>query len=230
MPQLQSTMVSIPRADGKAIMESFIVKPEGLGPFPGLVVIHEIFGLNENIRSVARQFAEQGYVVLAVDMFSKRNRIVCMMQLIHGMLIRPLKNAMLSDLQSTFAFLQKQAGVDGDRIGVVGFCMGGGYALQLAVTAKGMKAASVFYGAVPKPLEAFAESCPILGSYPEKDFSAEGARELDAVLEKHDIPHEIKFYENTQHSFFNQQRTPFEVEAAKDAWERMLSFFGQHLS
>jgi carboxymethylenebutenolidase len=223
-------MVSVPRAGGKGSMESFLVKPEGAGPFPGLVVIHEIFGLNDNIRGIAGRFAEQGYAALAVDMFSNRNRVLCMMQLIHGMLIRPLKNAMLSDLQSAFGFLQKQAGVDADRIGVVGFCMGGGYALQLAVTAKGMKAASVFYGAVPKPLEVFAESCPILGSYPEKDFSADGARELDAVLEKQNIPHEIKFYANTQHSFFNQQRTPFEVEAAKDAWERMLSFFGEYLS
>jgi carboxymethylenebutenolidase len=100
----------------------------------------------------------------------------------------------------------------------------------LAVTDKGMKAASAFYGAAPKPLEAFAQSCPILGSYPEKDFTAAGARELDAVLEKNEVPHDIKFYENTQHSFFNRQRTPFEVEASKDAWQRMLAFFSEHLS
>jgi len=145
------------------------------------------------------------------------------------MLVRPLNNTMLSDLQSTLAFLKTQPSVDENRIGAVGFCMGGGYALQLAVTDKGMKAASAFYGAVPKPLEAFAESCPIVGSYPEKDFTAIGARELDAMLEKNSVPHDIKLYENTQHSFFNRQRTPFEVEASKDAWQRMLSFFGEHL-
>jgi carboxymethylenebutenolidase len=210
-------------------MESFFAKPEGAGPFPGLVVIHEIFGLNDNIRGIGTRFAEEGYAALAVDMFSNRNRTLCMMQLIHGMMFRPLKNSMLSDLQSTMAFLRQQPSVDHNRTGVVGFCMGGGYALQLAVTDKGMKAASSFYGAVPKPLEAFVESCPIVGSYPEKDFSARGARELDAVLEKNNIPHDIKFYENTQHSFFNRQRTPFEVEASKDSWQRMLSFFGEHL-
>ena len=231
MPQIQSSTMSVPRANGKGkgTMESFLATPEGAGPFPGLIVIHEIFGLNDNIRGIASRFAEQGYAALAVDLFSNRNRVVCMMQIIHGMMIRPLHNTMLSDLQSTMAFLRGQPSVDPNRTGVVGFCMGGGYALQLAVTDKGMKAASSFYGATPKPLAAFAQSCPIIGSYPEKDFSAEGARELDAVLEKNNIPHDIKFYENTQHSFFNQQRTPFEVEASKDSWQRMLSFFSEHL-
>ncbi len=230
MPQIRSSTISVPRANDKGLMESFLVKPDGPGSFPGLVVIHEIFGLNDNIREIAVRFAEQGYAALAVDLFSNRNRVLCMMQLIHGMMIRPLKNRVVSDLQSSITFLQKQPDVDRNRIGAVGFCMGGGYALQLAITDKGMKAASAFYGAVPKPLETFAQSCPIIGSYPEKDFFAEGARELDAVLEKYNVPHDIKFYENTQHSFFNKQRNPFEVEASKDAWQRMLSFFGEHLN
>lgn len=227
---LQTSMVAVPRADGKGFMESFLVKPEGAGAFPGLVVIHEIYGLNDNIRGIANRFAERGYAALAVDLFSNRNRAMCIMQVIHGMLMRPLKNAILADLQSTFDFLQEQPGVDGNRIGVVGFCMGGGYALQLAVTEKGMKAASAFYGAVPKPLEAFVDSCPIIGSYPVKDFSAQGARELDAALEKNNIPHDIKFYENTLHSFFNHPRTPIEEQAAADAWQRMLTFFERHLN
>jgi carboxymethylenebutenolidase len=230
MSQLQTSTVSVPRANDKGFMESHFVKPEGVGPFPGLVVIHEIFGLNDNIRGIANQFAEQGYAALAVDLFANRNRTLCMLQAMHGVLFKPLNNPVLADLQSTIAFLQKQPSVDAKRIGAVGFCMGGGYALQLAVTDKGMKAASVFYGATPKPLEAFARSCPVVGSFPEKDFTAAGARELDAVLEKNDIPHDIKFYENTQHSFFNQQRTPFEVDASKDAWQRMLSFFEKHLN
>src|SRR5215212_5953855 len=230
MPPIQSSIVSVPRAADKGTMESFLAKPDGPGPFPGLVVIHEIYGLNDNIRGIAGRFAEQGYAALAVDLFSNRNRVLCMMQLIHGMMIRPLNNRVVSDLQSSIGFLQQQPGVDRNRIGAVGFCMGGGYALQLAITDKGMKAASAFYGAVPKPLETFAQSCPIIGSYPEKDFSAEGARELDAVLEKNNIPHDIKFYENTQHSFFRKQSNPFEVEASKDAWQRMLSFFGEHLN
>lgn len=226
---LQLSTVSVPRAHDKAAMDSYFVKPEGSGPFPGLLVIHEAFGLNDNIREITRRFAEQGYAALAVDLFSNRNRTVCMLQAFHGMIFRPLNNPVLADLQSAIAFLQKQSGVDANRVGTVGFCMGGGYALQLAVTAKGTKVASAFYGAAPKPLEAFAKSCPIVGSYPEKDFTAKGARELDAILDTYHISHDIKFYPDTQHSFFNRQRTPVEAEAAKDAWERMLSFFREHL-
>jgi carboxymethylenebutenolidase len=227
---LQTSTVSVPRANGKGEMESFLAKPDGTGPFPGVIVIHEIFGLNDNIRDISRQFAEQGYAALGVDLFSNRNRMVCMMQIIHGMMIRPLNNSMLDDLKSSAAFLQKQPGVDAKRIGTVGFCMGGTYALQLAITDKGMKAASIFYGMNPKPLEAVAEACPIVGNYPDKDFTTKAARELETSLTKYNVPHDIKIYDNTQHSFYSQQRTPFEVDASKDAWQRMLSFFQQHLS
>jgi len=230
MLQIRTADVSVPRANGKGTMRSFLAQPDGEGLFPGVIVIHEIFGLNDNIREITGQFANQGYAALAVDLFSNRNRMVCMLQIIHGMMIRPLHNSMLDDLKSSVAFLQGQSNVDADRIGAVGFCMGGTYALQLAITDKGMKAASVFYGMNPKPLDAVAETCPIVGSYPEKDFTAKAARELETSLTSYNVPHDIKVYDNTQHSFYSQQRTPFEVEASKDAWQRMLSFFEIHLN
>ncbi|MFN8410807.1 MAG: dienelactone hydrolase family protein [Anaerolineales bacterium] len=230
MPQIETSTVTIPRADGKGAMESFYARPEGDVNLPGVIVIHEIFGLNDNIRDIANQFASQGYATLAVDLFSNRNRTLCMMQAFYGILIRPLNNSMLDDLNASMSFLRQQKNVDGNRIGAVGFCMGGSYALQLAVTDKGMKAASVFYGANPKPLDAVAQACPIVGSYPDKDFTTQAARDLESQLTRYNIPNDIKIYDNTQHSFFSQQRTPFEVEASKDAWQRMVSFFGEHLN
>ena len=230
MSQIETLVVTVPRANAKGVMDSFYAIPEGQGPFPGMIVIHEIFGLNDNIRQISRQFAEQGYAVLAVDLFSNRNRAVCMMQIFYGMMFRPLNNSMLDDLNSVFNVLKQMQSVDPDRIGAVGFCMGGAYALQMAITARGMKATSVFYGANPKPLDAVAQACPIMGSYPDKDFTTRAAHELEASLVNYNVPHDIKIYENTQHSFYSQQRTPFEVEASKDAWERMLKFFGEHLN
>jgi len=230
MLQSQTSMVSVPRADGRGTMESFSMVPDGTGPFPGLVIIHEISGLNDHIRDLARQFSEEGYAVLAVDLFSNRSRVICMLQIFYGILVRPLNNSMLNDLNSAITFLRGQQKVDANRIGAVGFCMGGSYALQLAVTGKGMKAASVFYGANPKPLESVARACPIVGSYPDKDFTTSAARDLEMALTNYKIPHDIKIYENTQHSFFSQRRTEFETQASKDAWKRMLSFFSKHLN
>ena len=229
MPQIESSVIAVPRANAKGVMDTFLAKPEGTGPFPGMIVIHEIFGLNDNIRQISREFAGQGYAALAVDLFSNRSRALCMMQIFYGMMFRPLNNSMLDDLNSAFDVLKKTPGVDPNRIGVVGFCMGGAYALQMAISSKGMKAASVFYGANPKPLDAVAQACPVMGSYPDKDFTTQAARDLEAKLERYEIPHDIKIYENTQHSFYSQQRTPFEVEASKDAWQRMLNFFGEHI-
>ena len=226
---IQTRNVSVPRNNTKEVMESYIALPEGKGPFPGLLIIHEIFGLTENIRDITRRFAEEGYFALAVDLFSNRNRTLCMMQTFYGLMFRPLDNPMLTDLQASMSFLRQQPEVDTTRTGTVGFCMGGSYALELAVTEKGMKAASIFYGINPKPLEAVARSCPIIGSYPDKDFTAQAGRALDAALNRYEIAHDIKIYEGTQHSFFNDTRPSFNPEASKDAWDRMLAFFNEYL-
>jgi carboxymethylenebutenolidase len=93
MTALQATIVSIPRADGKGVMDSYFARPQGPGKLPGLLVIHEAFGLNDNIREIARRFAEQGYAALAVDLFSNRNRTICMLQAFYGMLFKPLNNS-----------------------------------------------------------------------------------------------------------------------------------------
>lgn len=227
---IQARNISVPRANQKETMESYLAMPEGKGPFPGLIVIHEIFGLTDNIRDITRRFAAEGYAALGVDLFSNRNRTVCMIQTFYGLMFRPLNNPMLADLQSSFAFLRNQPEVDASRVGAVGFCMGGSYALEMAVTQKGMKAASIFYGMNPKPLEAVAQSCPIIGNYPGDDFTAEAGRILDAELDRYEIPHDIKIYEGAKHSFFNDTRPNFNPDASKDAWERMLKFFDEHLA
>ncbi len=222
-------IVKVPRHNASDHpMDAFWVLPDGRGPFPGVVVIHEIFGLNDNIRHIARRFAEQGYAALAVDLFAGQNRQLCLLRIVYGMLIRPLSNGTVKDLQAALAFLRAQTEVDRRRTGVIGFCMGGGYALQLACLDDGIRAASVFYGANPRPLDAVARACPIVGSYPEKDFTVGAARKLDAKLQQYNVPRNIKIYPDTRHSFFNDQGRMYAPEAAADAWQRTLTFFEEH--
>jgi carboxymethylenebutenolidase len=227
-PPAQMVAVSRPDAPDRPL-DACLVRPEGDGPFPGVVVIHEIFGLNDNIRDIARRFADHGYVALAVDLFSTANRAICMVRIFYGMLLRPLKNGTLADLQAALDFLQGQPEVDAGRVGAIGFCMGGTYALQLACVDDNLRAASVFYGQNPRPLDAVAQACPIVGSYPEKDFTARAARKLEPLLEQYNVPYDIKVYPDARHSFFNDQGGAHDAEAAADAWARTLAFFETHL-
>ena len=225
---LTTETLTVPRPQG-GTLDAYLAKPAGAGPFPGVVVIHEIFGLNENIRDIARRFANEGYVALVVDLFSAGNRIACMTRIFHGILVRPLTNGVVGELRAALDVLRNRPEVQAKRVGAIGFCMGGSYALQLACVDEYLRAASVFYGQNPRPLDALAESCPIVGSYPEKDFTASAARQLEERLEAHQVTRDIKIYPNVRHSFFNETGPAYNAETAADAWKRTLAFFDAHL-
>ncbi len=206
-------------------LAGFLALPEGNGQSPGVVVIHEAFGLNENIRDVARRFAAHGYAAFAVDLFAGRNRAVCMARFMGGMLRGKPRPFGVGDLERALSVLGEQAGVDPERLGAIGFCMGGGYALAWACNDSRLKSIAPYYGANPRPLAAVARSCPVVGSYPEKDFTARSARKLDAELARHDIPHDVKIYPGARHSFFNDRGRTYDPAAAEDSWRHTLAFF-----
>jgi carboxymethylenebutenolidase len=217
-------------ASGKSTLEAYLTTPEGAGPFPAVVVIHEIFGLNDNIRDIARRFATEGYVALAVDLFAGRNRMVCMFRFMGGMFTNSLNHQGIKDLKAALTYLAQQPGVDAQRLGAIGFCMGGGFAIGWACSDYRLKVIAPFYGSNPRPLEAVARSCPVVGSYPEKDFTAGMGRKLDKVLDEYHIEHDIKVYPEAKHSFFNDGRpSNYNAEASADAWPRTLAFFKERL-
>ena len=214
----------------RAAIDAYVASPAGEGPYPGVIVIHEMPAISENIRDIARRFAHQGYVALAVDLMSNAPKAICMMRVMNGMLFSPLKNGIVAELQQSLEYLRDISNVARERVGVIGFCMGGTFALQMACTAKDMKAAAVFYGMNPRPFEAVAQSCPLVGSYPERDFTAAAGRKLDEALERYNVPHDIKVYDDSLHSFFNDDKRSFNPEASADAWQRVLAFFQTHLA
>jgi carboxymethylenebutenolidase len=208
----------------------YLVLPEGPRPVPGVVVIHEAYGLNEDIKDVAGRFANQGYAALAVDLFGGRNRAICMARFMSGMLGGSVNRFGISDLKAALTHLAGMPEVDPDRVGAIGFCMGGAFAIAWACTDQRLKAIAPFYGANPRPLEAVKRSCPVVGSYPEKDFSAGAGRALDQALDGYGIEHDIKVYPGAGHSFFNHLGRAYNQAAAEDSWQRVLSFFEEHLA
>jgi len=214
---------------GTRQLEAYMARPEGDGPFPGIVVIHEIFGLNENMKDITRRFADQGYAALAVDLLVGRNRTICMFRLMGGLLLKSLNNTGIHDLKAALTFLSEQPGVDNSRLGAVGYCMGGSYAIAWACTDDRLKAIAPYYAANPRPLEAVARLCPVVGSYPDNDFTTSAAQKLDVELDRYNVPHDIKIYPGAKHSFFNDTGRSYNEPAAQDSWARVLAFFGEHL-
>ena len=208
----------------------YLALPDGDGPFPGIVVIHEAYGLNDHMRDVTGRFAEAGYAALAADLFAGRNRMLCMARYMAGLLIGSVNRAGIDDLKATLTYLAKLPEVDATRLGAIGFCMGGGFAVAWACTDSRLKAIAPFYATNPRPLDAVKRLCPVVGSYPERDFTAGAGRALEAALTRYEIKHDIKIYPETRHSFFNDTRPSFDQKAAEDSWRRTLKFFGEQLA
>ena len=208
---------------------AYLVLPDSSGPHPGVVVIHEAYGLNDHIKDVSRRLAEEGYAALAVDLFTGRNRALCMARYMTGMLIGAVNRPGIDDLKSALTFLAKLPEVDAHRMGAIGFCMGGGFAIAWACTDSRLKAIAPFYGMNPRPLEVVKRLCSVVGSYPGDDFTARPGRALDEALTRYEIPHDIKTYPGARHSFFNDTKPSYNKQAADDAWRRVMMFFDREL-
>ncbi|HEX5309183.1 MAG TPA: dienelactone hydrolase family protein [Solirubrobacteraceae bacterium] len=229
-------------ADGTTLAcELFL--PDGPGPHPGVVVLHESFGLNDDIRRIAARFVDAGYAALAPNLFSHGSRIVCLARLM-GDVARGSIDREIADVLSARDAFAARAEVDAQRIAVAGFCLGGGFAL-IAATKPGFKAASVNYGDVPKQREKLDGACPVVGSFGDRDkmFGANMATRLERHLGALGVAHDVQAYEGAGHSFFSKHEgwqawlarfpTPMRVApdaaAAQDGWRRMLAFFDEHV-
>ncbi|MBJ7597110.1 dienelactone hydrolase family protein [Candidatus Nephthysia bennettiae] len=225
---MDSRAVSFPAAADR--LRGYLALPDGLGPFPGVVVIHEAYGLNDNIHEITQRFAGDGYAALAVDLFAGRSRAVCMARFMAGMLRGSLNPYGIAELKAALGYLSELSEVDAARVGAIGFCMGGGFAITWACTDDRLRAIAPFYGTSPRSTEALSRLCPVVGSYPEKDRITVGtARRLDEVLDRVGVPHDIKIYPGARHSFFNDQSRAYDPAAAEDAWRRVIAFFSEHI-
>lgn len=222
---MQTSTLTFPA--GNRPLQAYLARPEGAGAFPGLVLIHEVYGLNDDMRRIAEKFAAEGYAALAVDLFAGRNRAVCMFRFFGGMFLNALDHGGIRDLKAALDFFAAQPFVDAGRLGAVGYCMGGAFAVAWACTDSRLRVIAPFYGSANPPAEALARSCPVVGSWPDPDFSTNAGKKLDAALDEHHIPHDIRFYPGATHSFANQRlnESALNRAAAEDSWRRVLAYF-----
>jgi carboxymethylenebutenolidase len=216
----------------------FVAVPEQGTPWPGVVVLHDVGGMSEDLRNQTRWLAREGFLAAAPNLFS-RGRMKCLFAIARDLKVR--RGTTYDDVEAVRTWLVRQEGCSG-RIGVIGFCMGGGFALLLA-PGYGFEAASVNYGGqLPKDAETFlARACPIVGSYGAKDHWNQGvARKLEQTLAAAGIAHDVKEYPEAGHSFLNNPGTwwfkalrvihiGYDERAAEDARRRIVCFFRKHL-
>ncbi len=229
---IRETTVQYP--SGNVRMKAFVAAPTTKEKRPAIIVVQEWWGLSDHIKDIARRYAAEGYVAIAPDLYSRLGHALTTDAGEAGKLMNSLKQEDgLKDLNATVAYLKSVPEVDGARIGVTGFCMGGSYALMLPCVNEAIKAAVPFYGQVPNPDTPLQKlSAPVLYFYGEDDgwITKADVQRLTAALKKYNKSGEIKIYPGAPHAFFrDNDPSVYRPEAAKDAWARTKGFFKQHL-
>jgi carboxymethylenebutenolidase len=227
---MESKGVIVDMEDGNLLTKAYFVEPSAEGKYPAIIVIHEWWGLNDHIRAVASRFADEGYVTIAPDLYcgkvtrdpDEAGRLMQCLDQVEALRI----------LDMAVAFLKGRTTVRSECIGVIGFCMGGTYALLLPCFNKGIAAAAPFYGDIP-PVDILKElSAPVLFIGAENDFwiTSEKLDRLKKMLLELNKEGEVLVYEGVGHAFFNDTRPEaFDEQSAADAWLRVTQFFADKL-
>jgi carboxymethylenebutenolidase len=219
--------------NGDVKLTGYLSRPKKDGQYPAILVIHENRGLNDHTRDVARRFAAEGFVALAVDALSRKGGTAAQEtpeKVREAFSSIPITDVM-SDLNAGLSFLNSHKNVKKDRLASIGFCWGGARSFLLSTEPNKLAAAVVFYGTAPGEEQLAKVHAPVFGVYGELDERITSAvPKVDETMKKLGKSYEHKIYPGAQHAFFNdtnQQR--YNAEAAKDAWTQTLAFLRKNL-
>jgi carboxymethylenebutenolidase len=217
--------------DDELVYGHFAFPSDMIEPLPAVIMIHEWWGLNDNIRAMAERLAAEGYIVLAVDLFGGKsatdpeNARQLMMRAVEN------RDSVTSNIEQAYAFVTATAGAP--RVASLGWCFGGGWSLNTALLfPTDLDAAVIYYGQVTNDEEKLSPlEVPILGLFGSEDrgIKVESVRRFEAALELLGKDHEIHIYEGAGHAFANPSGNNFNASYAEDAWKRTLDFLGTHL-
>lgn len=228
---VDSSTVEYP--NGIIKLTGYLSQPKKKSKYPAIIVIHENRGLNDHTRDVARRFASEGFVALAIDALSRKGGTAAMdtPEKVREAFAAIPQSDVLSDLNAGLAFLNSHKNVKKNKLASIGFCWGGARSFLLATEKNNLAAAVVFYGTAPTDAELAKVHCPVLGIYGEADERITSkVPDVAATMKKLKKSYEYKIYKGAQHAFFNdtnQQR--YDAEAAKDAWTLTLAFLRKNL-
>lgn len=210
----------------------FLALPSGGGRHPGIVVIHEWWGLNDWVREQARKLASQGYVALAPDLFGGRVATTPdeAMQLVQSF----DQQRGLAQLQAAVQYLNGRNDVRKDDIGVIGWCWGGGQSATLAENEPSLKACVVYYGEVPTDAGTAAKiHAPVLGNFggADQSITPDRVHKFEAAMREAGRSADVKIYPGMPHAFAGSRaKQPAQLAAAQDAWHRTMQFLREHLA
>ncbi len=248
-------------------IHAFIARPKADGRYPAIMVIQEIWGLNDQIRGVARRYAQQGFVAFAPHLFSRYGAVLGEANVkkamgpvfsiprekrsdsstLQSLMTRmsdtekevvkilfverqSLEEKMAKDVGSCYQYFSNLPYIKADKLGVTGFCMGGGIAFQVS-TQHSFEASVIFYGANPKSLDAIAKiRGPVLAIYAGEDAMVNaGICNMVEAMIKYKKTFALKVYEGCQHAFFNETSALYDKVAAEDAWQLAIAHFHRYL-
>ncbi len=216
---------------GEETVSGFLVTPEGKGPFPAIVVIHEWWGLNDQVKGEAERLAKEGYVTLAVDLY--RGKVTGDPEEAHELLRGLPEDRAVRDLVAAVSHLQTLPNVKKDKIGSIGWCMGGGYSLSLAINSSELAGAVIYYGRLVTDKDQLKKiNAPIIGFFGEEDrgIPVSSVKEFEQTMKELGKDVSVHIYPEAGHAFANEERpSSYNASAAKDAWEKALAFFEKHL-